>query len=192
MKKWFCSILLLSVLSLQANVIERYYYTSGGTAALKSETPEQLMTATSNQVIAIVDPLKKTVYIRIPCSTFEKFTDNSQQQLVNNQLFESQKYPDIVFSGRLPSDFSELKKGMQTAFIFGNLTVHGIKRERTFAINIFMADQLLVLNTVMSIPLAQHKMVAPKGFENKVAKEIRVDVNARLKMKFATEFPDLN
>ena len=192
MKKWFCFILFISAFTLQANVIERYYSTSAGNAGLRSETPEELITASTGNVLAIVDPVKKTVAIKIPFATFDDFKDKTRQELFHNNLVEFQKYPDIFFSGRLPSDFSELKKGMQTVFVYGHLTVHGVKRERTVALNIFMADQLLVLNSIVSIPLAQHKMVVPKSFETKVGKEMRIDINARLRMKFASEIPDLN
>jgi hypothetical protein len=192
MKKWFCFVLLISAFSLQANVIERYYFTSAGNAGLKSETPEELIVASTGQALAIVDPVKKTVVVRIPFSTFNNFSDKTRQDLFQNNIVEVQKYPDIVFTGRLPSDFSELKKGMQTVFVYGNLTAHGVRRERTIAMNIFMTDQLLVLNAIVSIPLAQHKMEVPKSFEKKVAREIRIDINARLRMKFASEIPDLN
>jgi hypothetical protein len=192
MKKWFCLMLLVSAFSLQANVIERYYFTSAAKAGLRCETPEELIVASTGQAIALVDPLKKTVLIRIPFSSFNNFTDKSRQELFNDKLIETRKYPDIVFTGRLPSDFSELKKGMQTVFVFGNLTVHGVKRERTIAMNIFMADQVLVLNAIVSIPLAQHRIEVPKQYETKVAREMRIDVNARLWMKFSAELPDLN
>ena len=184
-------MLLVSAFSLQANVIERYYFTSTATAGLRSETPEELIVASTDQVSAIVDPVKRTVVIRIPVSTFSKFSDNSLQDMFNNQLMETQKYPEMIFTGRLPSDFSELKKDMQTEFVFGTLTAHGVKHERTIAMNIFMADQMLVLNTVVSVPLAQHKIEIPKSFENKVARELRIDINARLRMNFAPEIPDL-
>jgi hypothetical protein len=192
MKKWFCLMLLVSAFSLQANVIERYYFTSAAKAGFRCETPEELIVASTGQAIALVDPLKKTVLIRIPFSSFNNFTDKSRQELFNDKLIETKKYPDIVFTGRLPSDFSELKKGMQTVFVFGSLTVHGVKRERTIAMNIFMADQVLVLNAIVSIPMAQHRIEIPKSFENKVASEMRIDVNARLWMKFSAELPDLN
>ena len=192
MKKWFCLVLVVSAFSLSANVIERYYFTSGANAGMRSETPEELILASSSQVIALVDPLKKTVVIRIPFETFNNFTDKSRQELFYEKLMEVEKYPDIVFTGRLPSDFSELKKGMQTVFVYGNLYVHGVKRERTIAMNLFMADQLLVLNTSVSIPLSQHKIEIPKSFETKVAREMRMDINARLRMKFASEIPELN
>jgi hypothetical protein len=51
---------------------------------------------------------------------------------------------------------------------------------------------LLVLNAIVSIPLEQHKIAIPKNFDTKVAHEMRIDMNARLKMKFASELPDLN
>jgi hypothetical protein len=190
MKKWFCFVLLISAFSLQANVIERYYFTSAGNARLKSETPQELIVASTGQVSAIVDPLKRTVVVRIPFSTFNNFNDKSRQELFHNNIVEVQKYPDIVFTGRLPTDFSELKKGMQTVFVYGSLTAHGVKRERTIAMNIFMADQLLVLNAIVSIPLAQHKMEVPKSYETKVAREMRLDINARLRMNFGSEIPD--
>jgi len=183
-------MLLVSAFSLQANVIERYYFTSAATAGLRSETPEELIVASTDQVIAVIDPLKKTVVIRIPCATFRNFSDKSRQAMFNDKLMETEKYPDMIFTGRLPADFSELKKGMQTEFIFGHLTVHGVKRERTIAMNIFMADQLLVLNAIVTVQLAQHKIEIPNGFENKVAREMRIEINARMQMKFASEIPE--
>jgi hypothetical protein len=55
-----------------------------------------------------------------------------------------------------------------------------------------MAGQMLVLNAIVSVPLAQHKIDIPNGFENKIAREIRIEINARMQMKFANELPDIN
>src|SRR5687768_3275726 len=131
MKKWFLALLLFSVIFLPAKVIERYYLSRNASAVLRSETPQELITASTNHAACLIDPLKREIHISIPMATFTNFGEKAYHDHFNKKLMETGKYPVAVFKGKLPAGFSELKKGMQSLYVFGNLEVHGISRERT-------------------------------------------------------------
>jgi len=189
MKQWFSSLLLLFALTLHANVGERYYFTSAGKTSITSDAPLELISATSDQTIGILDPIKRTFAFKIPIATFSGFNCDMQHDQFNEKFMESEKYPDATFTGKLPYDFSELKKGMQTLKVFGILKIHGVQKERTILVNLFMADQLLVIQAKFNVPLEDHNIEVPKVLFKKIASEIRIEVKAPMKIKFGAIDP---
>ena len=183
MKYWLAGILLLC-LTLQAKVAERYYFTSTGKASFKSDTPLELISATSTQLTGIVDPLKRTFAFKIPINSFEGFNSSQQRNQFEDKFMEKDRYPYATFSGKLPYDFSELTKGMQSLVVFGVLKIHGVQQERNIPVSVFMADQLLVVQSKFSVPLESHNIEVPKVLNKKVATEINVEVNAMMKIRF--------
>jgi polyisoprenoid-binding protein YceI len=184
MKNWFSIALLICAFTLQANVVERYYFSSAGSASLRSDAPLELITATSTQVTGIIDPVKRVFAFKIPVGSFTGFNSSTQRGQFNEKFMESYKYPDAVFTGKLPYDFSELKKGMQTLKVFGVLKIHGVQKERTIPVNLFMADQLLVVQSTFSVPLEDHNIEVPKVLFKKVASVIKIEVKTMMRIKF--------
>lgn len=191
MKHWLASFLLFSVFSLHANVVERYYYTPAGEASFTSDTPLELIAATSNQMIGMIDPIHRTFAFKIPVASFNGFNSGLQRSQFNEKFMESDKYPEATFTGKLPFDFSELKKGMQALKVFGILKMHGVQKERTIPVYLFMANQLMVIHTKFSVSLEDHNIQVPKILYKKVASEITVEAKALMKIKFGAIDPSL-
>jgi hypothetical protein len=186
MKHWFSTLLIISALTLQANVVERYYFTSAGKASLSSEAPLELISASSEHVTGIIDPVKRTFAFKIPVASFRGFNCDLQHDQFNEKFMESDKHHDATFVGKLPYDFYELKRGMQSLSVFGVLKIHGVQKERTIPVNLFMADQLLVIQSTFFVPLEDHSIVVPKVLFRKIASEIKIEVKAMMKIKFGS------
>ncbi len=184
MKHWLSSFLILFALTLHANVAERYYATSSGKASFTSDAPLELISASTEQMTGLIDPLRRTFAFNIPIKSFDGFNCSLQRDHFNEKFMESDKYPDATFTGKLPFDFEELKKGMQTINVFGVLKIHGVQKERTIKVNVFVADQMLILDSKFSVPLEDHYIEVPSILGAKIATEIKIEVKAIMKLKF--------
>ncbi len=189
MKHRLSSLLLFSVLTLHANVVERYYYTSAGKATFNSDAPFELVSATSEQLTGMLDPVNKTFAFKIPITSFHGFNCDLQRDQFNEKFMESDKYRYATFMGQLPPDFHELKKGMQSLKVFGILKIHGVQKERAIPVNLFMADQVLVIRSEFTVQLEDHNIDVPKVLYSKIAYEIKIEVNALMRLKFGVIDP---
>jgi hypothetical protein len=183
MKHWLF-VLLLFTFSLHANVVERYYFSSAGKAFITSDAPLELIKASSEQMAGIIDPVKKMFGFKIPVASFKGFNSDKQKNEFNQKFMESDKFPDATFTGKLPFDFSELKKGMQEIRVSGLLKIHGVTKERTIPVSVFVADQVLVIHTKFSVSLDDHDIEVPAILFRKLAPEIKIELNSLMKMKF--------
>ncbi len=190
MKYKLSSFLIIFVLTLHANVVERYYFTSAGKVTFKSDAPLEVIAASSEQLTGILDPVNRIFAFKIPVSSFHGFKSPSQEDQFNEKYMESNKFPFATFTGKLPPDFYELKKGMQSLKVFGILKIHGVQRERYIPVNIFVADQMLVVHSQFDVDLENHNIEVPKVLYMKIASEINVEVNAMMRIRFGNA--DLN
>jgi len=184
MKHILSSILIITVLTLHANVVERYYFTSAGKATFKSDAPLELISATSEAVTGILDPVNRTFAFKIPVSSFSGFNCELQRDHFNEKYMQSDKYQYATFTGNLPPDYNELKKGMQALKAFGILKIHGVQKERTIPVNLFMADQVLVIRSSFNVLLEDHNIDVPKVLYSKIASEVNIEVNALMRIRF--------
>ena len=184
MKQLFALFLILFAGTLDANVVERYYYTNEGKASFISDAPYERVRASCGTVTGMIDPAKRTFTFRIPFNSFEGFNCNLQQRQFQEKFIETGKYPDAVFTGKLPYDFRELKKGMQELKIFGVLKIHGVQKERTLPVTLYVSDHVLIIRSVFSVPLEDHNIEIPKVMTDKIARQIKVEVAAIMKVKF--------
>ena len=189
MKHFLLSLLLIFGTALHANVVERYYFTTSAKSSLKSETPHELIIVTADQTTGLMEPTKRKISFRIPLTAFNGFNSKQQNELFFQKLMETQKFPDVTFTGKLPADFSEIKSGMQTVYVTGMLTLHGIQRERTIQLHLFMADQLLVARMNIGIQLKDHSIEIPRDLTKQFASEIKIEVNAMMRMKLGNDDP---
>lgn len=191
MKHRLIAILLMLAFSLHANVVERYYFTSTGNASMTSDAPLELIKASSKQMMGVIDPIKRTFAFKIPMKSFDGFNSDRQKDQFNEKFLETDKYPEATFTGKLPYEFSELKKGMQELRVFGILKIHGVQKERTIPINLFMADQIMVIQAKFSVPLDDHNIEVPAVLFRKLAPEIKMEVTSMLRLKFGSVDPAL-
>lgn len=185
MKFGFIAVLLLGILTLHAKVTERYYFTSGGHATFKSEAPLELITATTDQMTGLIDPVKKTYAFKIPIESFQGFNSSLQREHFNEKFLESEKYPEATFTGRLPADFDEFRHGVQAIQVTGELEVHGVKKLRTIPVSLFIANEVLYIESHFTVHLEDHQIKVPKIVYQKIASDITVETKAQMRIRFA-------
>ena len=82
----------------------RYYYTNNGIISFRSEAQLELISASSSNLIGLIDLSNRTFVFKVIIRTFRGFNSALQQEHFNEKYLESEKYPEAFFSGKIIED----------------------------------------------------------------------------------------
>lgn len=161
----------------------RYYSTNSGFVAFRSEAPQEIIGAKSNELRGILDTEKKVFVFKVLLNTFEGFNSGLQREHFNDKFLETEIYPEVIFSGKIIEDVNFENDGTFSIRAKGKLTVHGIDQERIVKVNVTVKNHMIFIESTFSILLADHSIKVPKVVHEKIASEINIEVKAELKPK---------
>jgi hypothetical protein len=95
---------------------------------------------------------------------------------------ESDLYPKATFSGKLIDKFNP-EMATQKLRAKGNLTIHGVKKERIIDVILTKKGDLYLLNCNFNVLLVDHAIRIPKVVHQKIAENISVSVKGDMVAK---------
>lgn len=172
-------LLLLSVFLLSfAN--SPLYKSKSGTISFKSDLALETIIATSKDLKGIIDPTKKTFAFKVFIKTFEGFNSPLQKEHFNENYMMSDKYPEATFLGKIIEDIDFGKDGTYTIRAKGKLNLHGVEQERIIKSDLIIKGKSIKIKSNFTVMLSDYLIAIPKVVSEKLANEIKVEVNAEL------------
>lgn len=171
-----CTILFVHTSFRQTSV----YQTVNGTISFRSEAPLELIKASSDQLIGAIDIDKKNFTFKILMRTFQGFNSPLQKEHFNENYVESDKFPEASFKGKIIEDQDLTVDGTYELRAKGILTIHGVSQERIIKSDVTVSNKTITIKSSFSVLLSDHNIPIPKVVYQKLANEIKVDVNATL------------
>ena len=156
------------------------YQTVNGAIDFRSEAPLELINASSDQLIGAIDIDKKNFTFKILMRSFQGFNSPLQKEHFNENYVESDKFPDASFKGKIIEDQDLTVNGTYELRAKGVLTIHGVSQERIIKSYVTVNNNIITLKSSFSVLLSDHNIPIPKVVYQKLANEIKVDVNATL------------
>lgn len=156
------------------------YQTVNGTITFRSEAPLELIRAASDQLIGAIDIDKKNFTFKILMRSFQGFNSPLQKEHFNENYVESDKFPEASFKGKIIEDQDLTVDGTYELRAKGFLTIHGVSQERIIKSSVTVNNKTITLKSSFSVLLSDHNIPIPKVVYQKLANEIKVDVNATL------------
>jgi len=156
------------------------YQTVNGIISFQSEAPLELIKASSDQLIDAIDVDKKNFTFKILMRSFQGFNSPLQKEHFNENYVESDKFPEASFKGKIIEDQDLTVDGTYELRAKGILTIHGVSQERIIKSNVTVNNKTITLKSSFSVLLSDHNIPIPKVVYQKLANEIKVDVNATL------------
>lgn len=156
------------------------YQTTNGKISFKSEAPLELIRASSDQLIGLIDVDKKIFSFSVPMRSFQGFNSPLQKEHFNENYVESDKYSQATFKGKIIEDQDFTIDGIYDVRAKGILTIHGIARERIIKSTITIKNKTIAVSSSFSVLLSDHDIPIPKVVYQKLANEIKVEVNTTL------------
>ncbi len=95
---------------------------------------------------------------------------------------ESDKYPKATFKGVITNltTINFAKDGEYKAEVKGKLSIHGVTRDVTYQGKVIIRGGKVLLNSLFNLLLADYNISIPAAVKDKLAKEVKVNVNAVL------------
>lgn len=161
------------------------FYTNSGKISFKSESKQELIRASSDEMQGIIDEEKKTFVFKVKIRTFNGFNSELQQEHFNEKFLESEKFPQATFMGKIIEDIDLKKDGEFEIRAKGKLWIHGVEHERIIRSDVTIKNGTINIRSHFTVALSDHNIKVPKVVHEKVSSEISVEISAQLKKKTA-------
>ena len=170
----------LSLLFLSATPVSTVFKTFKSSVEFRSEAPLELIQADSKKLVGLLDTEKKSYAFQVAVISFQGFNSELQREHFNENYMESTKYPKIKFVGKI-QDAIDFKGSFEKQVeLKGNLTLHGITKERTIKAVIKKVGDKVTATSTFEVKLLDHNIKIPTRVNQKLAKVIMVNVNTEM------------
>lgn len=159
------------------------FNTSNGIIQFRSDAPLELIRASSKEMHGKLFADKKIFAFSVKIRTFNGFNSPLQKEHFNENYMESNVFPNATFSGKIIEDINFSQNGTYTIRAKGILNIHGIQQERIIKSEITINNGSLKISSTFTVQLSDHNIPVPKVVHEKLASEIKVEVNADLNSK---------
>ncbi len=159
------------------------YNVQKGLVSFRSDAPLELINPISNELRGIVETQKKEFAFSINIKSFSGFNSAIQKEHFNENYLESNKYPTATFIGKIIEDIDFTKNTIVSVRAKGILTIHGVPQERIIKSELTIRNGVISIRSNFTVLLEDHNIPIPKVVHEKLASEIKVEVNGELKPK---------
>ncbi|MFT6745818.1 MAG: hypothetical protein ACJAZ2_000156 [Glaciecola sp.] len=178
----FAVVLLTAVLFSYAEG-NKNYRTENGEVIFMSAAPQEIIQASSTKLVGVLNPTEKTFRFGVSMITFAGFNSSQQQEHFNENYIESALFPKANFVGKIVEDIDMTVPGTYNIRAKGKLEVHGVKVSKTIKCKLIVGKDYMTIRSKFSVTLNDFDMSVPSVVKNKLAEEINVTVNAKMKIQ---------
>ena len=178
---------LLTILCLCCTVViyasiaqTTIFKVQSGRVDFKSEAPLELIKASSNQLVGLLDTKSKNFAFKIYMKSFDGFNGATQKEHYNENYIESDKFPEASYQGKLIDEIDFTKEGIYTVRTKGRLLIHGVEQERIIKSELTVTKDKMLLKSNFMVLLSDFNIPIPKVVSMKLANEIDVQLVATL------------
>lgn len=154
---------------------------SNGKVQFSSEAPLELIKAVSDKLKGAIDRSKNTFAFAVEINTFKGFNGELQREHFHENYMETELFPTASFAGKIIEqvDFSVNETFEVRAK--GLFTVHGVAKERIIKGTLVVKDGTISIKASFTVRLEDHDIKVPKIVYEKIAEEIKVEINIQFK-----------
>ncbi len=180
MKNIIFLTLFFSLLFSATHAQDRFY-TKNAKIDFFSETPLEDIEAKNNSAVSVLESKTGSLQFSLLMKGFE-FKNEEMQEHFNNDYVESDKFPKAEFKGQIVNNaaVNYKKPGTYNVQVKGTLTIHGVSKEVQTNGTLKVDNDNVKANSVFNIALADYGIKISKLVSDKIAKTIRITVDAKM------------
>ena len=156
------------------------FQTTGGRIDFRSDAPLEIISASSNELLGLLDLSKKNFSFKVTIRSVQGFNSPLQKEHFNENYLESDKYPDASFKGKIIEDADLSVDGTYQLRAKGMLMIHNVSQERIIKSDVTVKQNIITIHSNFTVLLSDHNIPIPKVVYQKLANEIKVEVTATL------------
>lgn len=176
-KLWALSPALFLTVAVWA---QPFFRSENGRVYFRSDAPLEMIEASSEEMRSIINPDERSFAFSVRIRSFEGFNSPLQREHFNENYLESPRFPTATFSGKIIEDTDFTQPGDYTVRAKGKLTIHGMERERILKSRVVSDGRRLQVSASFTVLLEEHQIAIPKVVHQKIAEEIKVEIEATL------------
>ena len=174
------AIILFCLISFSATADK--YFTKTGKISFYSKAAVENIEAHNRAAGVLLNTETKDLRFSVLIKSFV-FEKKLMQEHFNENYLESGKYPKATFKGKVLNlgsvDFN--KNGRYPVKVSGTLTIHGVSKKVVQSGVIIIKSGYPTLKSTFNITLSDYKIKIPGAVRDKIAKKVKVVVDADLK-----------
>jgi hypothetical protein len=183
MKKLLFISIILSLSSFDSIAQQSIFTSRKSKVDFVSDAPLELIKASSNKLMGIIDTEKRTFAFSIPTETFKGFNSPLQQEHFYENYIEAKVYPVSTFEGKIIEQVDLKQDGVYSIRAKGILSIHGVEQERIIKVDLRISKGVIYANSNFTVMLQDHNITIPRVVFQKIAEEIKVSVNIEFEKK---------
>ena len=152
-----------------------------GKVKFTSEAPMELIQATSDKLKGAIDKSKSTFAFSVEISSFKGFNSDLQREHFHENYIETEKFPTASFTGKLIEQVDFTVNGNYEVRAKGFFSIHGVSKERIIKGTLKVKNGTILIESFFTVRLEDHDIKVPKIVYEKIAEEIKVEINIPFK-----------
>jgi polyisoprenoid-binding protein YceI len=173
-------LLIASLLFVAITCDAQIYRANEGTIHFLSNAPLELIEAESDKLDGAMRNEDHTFAFTVPIKSFEGFNSALQREHFLENYLESDKISNAKFTGKIIEKIDLTKPGTYEVRVKGNLTIHGIAKERIIRGTLITDGTDINISSKFEVELDDHGIRIPRIVYQKIAESIIVTVNVKL------------
>jgi len=152
-----------------------------GKVSFTSDAPLEIIKAESNELKGIIDPANQTFAFQLNVKSLKGFNSPLQQEHFYENYLETEEFPTSSFSGKIIEKINFDDAGSYDIRAKGDLNIHGVKQERIIKCKLDVNENGFTVTSDFIVHIADHNISIPKLVYQKIAEDIKVELQADLK-----------
>ncbi len=180
---YFTTVLIVGCLCTFSAEAQEMFFIKESKIFFESDAPLEIIKAVSTDMRGVIDPTLHTFGFSIASLSFKGFNSELQRRHFNENYLESEKYPEITFTGKIIDEIDFTKPGIYSVRAKGMLTIKGISHERIIRSVVEVKTNSFELKSKFDILLDDHNIRIPRIVYQKIAPTIQIVMNAVLQLQ---------
>jgi|SRR5690554_1637889 len=173
---------LVLLLSTQIGICKAQdlFTIKSGKVSFVSNAPLEVIKAENESFQFLIDTSKNEFAVSVPIKEFYGFNSSLQREHFFENYMQTDAFPKATFTGKILDEIA-YREGAFDVMVRGQLTIHGVKKERIIEARCFYeSKEKLIVNATFVVPLEDHDIEIPRIVFQKIAEMITVNIHAEL------------
>jgi hypothetical protein len=170
---------MVSVNAFPQNM-DKIYVCRNGNISFTSDAPLEVIKASNDKLTGVLNVNDRSFSFRVSVKDFEGFNSSLQRVHFNEDYMETELFPNSTFKGKIIEEIDLRVPGEYKVRAKGKLSIHGVEIDRIVKCDLIVNNKQINVNANFTVFIADHNISIPSILNQKIAKEINVDVKFTL------------
>jgi hypothetical protein len=155
---------------------QNIYSTRDGRVYFLSDAPLEMISASSDKLIGVLNIQDRRFSFSIAVNTFEGFNSSQQKTHFNEDYLETYTFPQATFKGKIIEEVDLGMAGQYRIRAKGKLDIHGLSVDRIIRCDLRVSSGVIEVKADFTVFLDDHNIKIPSIVNQKIAEEIKVSI----------------